>query len=727
MLEQARSLEGGSAVRQGLPSPASSQPVSSPSLPPTQLNSLFMGLQEAKPPAAKSPKSPKPSPPITAPTVTPVPSKPAPHQIPTPTPAASISEADSLEKVLEHFIANEKLLSDQNGGKELLTDEEGLPIHDIHETESGEVIGVGPEPSQSEEDAAASARRIAAAGQEGGVLSAEEEKAAWARRRAVFERVFGKDDEDLDSSDDEDQGEKEEMVVTGDENDDERTRSSPTEMQSGPLTETTTLRPGPSNSQTIPSTIIASSTSAPAASANPPPTPRSILKPPPPQIRKKSVTFDPTVPLPPDSPDPDPSGSKQMSFSNALTSAACDVGEFETRPVPVIQIPVPGKKAAAPGFGGMRRGFLDPPGSAKPKPKEIEEIGKKKPSLFAQRMAQSVVKESPTPIASSSTAQSTETPSSTSPGASSTKPRPPGLPVMASSATSATNTLRSSVIEKPHPPSSACSSKSSSSGLRRSHSEGDAEEEEDLGFIDDDDYESDDYDDEEDEDEYDLDDALLAREVALEYHRRRAYTSPYTSQDPDDPSYGLLPPEATDSGGVLLAMPQVDSSGSGAPMIINPTPDDFRRFVRVGKLENGNLVLAPGEEGWSDDEEEVEGKGVGELEIERQRKRDNKKKMMDALSGSGNGVVDGKIGERDVIRGKGTIGNTIPAKSKESGRVAAGREVGLPPTVISAPQEPTAPAVGAVMERSREEDKQSASSDPPKKVSRFKAARMGGA
>lgn len=113
-------------------------------------------------------------------------------------------------------------------------------------------------------------------------------------------------------------------------------------------------------------------------------------------------------------------------------------------------------------------------------------------------------------------------------------------------------------------------------------------------YSDDDEEEDDDDDDDEvnGESSYNIDEALLAREMALDAHRRTGF-EPISHQDEEDYE------------GVFLSVPTVQGDN---PRIVNPSPSDLRKAVRVGKLENGNFVLAPGEKGWSDDEVDDTGK-----------------------------------------------------------------------------------------------------------------------
>jgi len=147
-----------------------------------------------------------------------------------------------------------------------------------------------------------------------------------------------------------------------------------------------------------------------------------------------------------------------------------------------------------------------------------------------------------------------------------------------------------------------------------------------------------------------------------------------------------------------LGLPQISmlsSSGDGhraMPSIINPTPDDLRRFVRVGKLDNGKLVLAPGEEGWSDED----------LERDELQER-NRQEIRAALLGKG--------------------GPNVP---KVEERRRGDEAIGMPPVIESAGARGESAAVqNDVQERVNTPNVQGTIPEPPKKVSRFKAARMG--
>lgn len=476
--------------------------------------------------------------------------------------------------------------------------------------------------------------------------------------------------------------------------------------------------------------------------------PKSILKPP---IRKKSVTFDPSIPpASPDSPDVAPSSVKPHKFGFPLPLASDDDHDWAPKPVPTITEPKP-KAKKEDDFAGFKKGFVGPPpkvrtaaevdqpSSSSPPhpyptitseqvlPESSQETLKPKPkkkSLFAQRLAHPE-------IDASAPATSSSTPATAS-------PRSINLPKMAES--KGTLAIKGAVVEKPtttpvpNPSSShtagsvverniiqpvASSSSPSkqdpSSGIsvtkQTSNNDGDDNNGEDS-FAE---YSSG------SEDEYDLDDALLAREVALEYHRRHAYTS--LNRDPRDAPFE----EEDDNGGegsaagmgagVMLGLPRIsDLQGQdGRPVIVNPTPDDLKRFIRVGRLENGNLVLAPGQEGLSDsegDDGEEEKEGVDDEAKERRERRLAVKKRREQV--------------RNRLMGLPVEGGGLePQKNKDN--VDESLKAMLPPAIQTevAERQAAVPTPSAQVDTSAAEAKETPV--PKKKVSRFKAARMAGA
>jgi CTD nuclear envelope phosphatase 1 len=512
-----------------------------------------------------------------------------------------------------------------------VTNEEGLPIHEIRENPDGTTIGpLPPSTTDSTFD------------------TVEETDDYWsdvakARREALRKRVFNEDTDTENEEDDYDIASSSFLAA----------KALPTPPpETGPPLETSTPSSPPITSP--PKSCRPSFTTRPG---------KSILKLP---SRKKSVSFDESVALPPDSPD-GPRTRTTMGFPVPST----EPNEFEPRPVPVIhppRLPSSKEKESDLGFAGFKRGFLETSKPPPPRPNETvkeEQSGARKPSLFAQRLAQQAVKESSPPP----TLASTDNPLPPTPKAS----NPPGVSLPKLSESKPMASMKSSVVEKPP----HVLSKSSSAPARQVEEGLDPEAGEDDG-----DEDSMDISDEDDEDEYDLDDALLAREVALEYHRRHTYSRLNT--DPDAPTMSIeREGEDGDTGGVMLALPRVDASGR--PMIVNPTADDVQRFVRVGRLENGNLVLAPGERGWSD--EDV---GDDEREIRRQRKEDVKRQLL----------------------GEIPVGSS--SRPEEKGRE---EDVGLPPKLVTDKVEPALREVREVEPRVDEVEQ-------PKKISRFKQARM---
>lgn len=463
------------------------------------------------------------------------------------------------------------------------------------------------------------------------------------------------------------------------------------------------------------------------------------------------MTFDPSIPpASPDSPDVAPSSVKPHKFGFPLPLASDDDHDWAPKPVPTITEPKP-KAKKEDDFAGFKKGFLGPPpkvrtaaevdqpSSSSPPhpyptitseqvlPESSQETLKPKPkkkSLFAQRLAHPE-------IDASAPATSSSTPATAS-------PRSINLPKMAES--KGTLAIKGAVVEKPtttpvpNPSSShtagsvverniiqpvASSSSPSkqdpSSGIsvtkQTSNDDGDDNNGEDS-FAE---YSSG------SEDEYDLDDALLAREVALEYHRRHAYTS--LNRDPLDAPFeeeGDNGGEGSAAGmgaGVMLGLPRIsDLQGQdGRPVIVNPTPDDLKRFIRVGRLENGNLVLAPGQEGLSDsegDDGEEEKEGVDDEAKERRERRLAVKKRREQV--------------RNRLMGLPVEGGGLePQKNKDN--VDESLKAMLPPAIQTeaAERQAAVPTPSAQVDASAAEAKETPV--PKKKVSRFKAARMAGA
>lgn len=485
--------------------------------------------------------------------------------------------------------------------------------------------------------------------------------------------------------------------------------------------------PSPSSPDDVSSLAPPPPTLRRRSSASAPPPGRSILKG---ASRKKSVSFDPALPSMPASPGlraTTPRGPSRFGFALPGVEVATNGGMDAVRlgaeadqaeggkPVPILPEPKPPARAAQGGFAGFRPGFLtakpasrttvaqlagspaDPPAAAPGTPSIPKKL-----SRFGQQRATE-------PEAGPSKASGLKDSSSVKAVViEKVFERPAAAPVAVRPA-------------KANPQAASAVSK----GLG---SEGDNEDDDEEYEVDEEEEE-----DEEDEEDYDLDERLLAREIALEQHRRQNYRSQHL-RDADEEALLREMTAEHDSGqgddsdldgegggGVVLGLPSISTlDASGQPTIVNPTPDSIRQFVRVGRLDNGNLVLAPGEEGWSDtDEENAEGEEAsGEGAQRRRNRREMKRRLM--------------AGDfRDVV-----IDPTVDERTGQA-------DVGLPPAVLpvqtaSSPDtspgvrkaDPVAPAV-TERQPTRTSQKDTAvvasQSDTrkPQKVSRFKAQRGG--
>ncbi|KAK6908209.1 hypothetical protein I203_102210 [Kwoniella mangroviensis CBS 8507] len=672
-------------------------------------------------------------------------------------------------------------------GDSTTTNEEGLPIHEIRETLSGETIGPPPPPSTSSTAPEQPIEEI-----EDDYFSPE----AVARRAALRRRLFN---EDTSSEEDEPPVQAAIKAKGGI----IRSSNTVTETSSG------TAQATPPSPSSPPVRERRPSCSQPLPS-------KSILKPSNPPTLKKSVTFDPSLPSPPTSPASDESLS-QMSkrFGFPLPLAVSDEstsnsGEFSVKPVPVIPPPRPRKRDDTSGFAGFKRGFLDGSSRTITKPLQAEydtdkmkdlldlmentarnaitpavtenatsssaltssdgdkafndpppQSKMKKQSLFSQRLSQPEIDASAPNIQTTSTT------------------RIPNLPKVSES--KGTNTIKPGVIEKPpvvqhgvkerldnlkiveRPISNGIKAPMKSEidvsvgrtnyttiGKNKHTNQSkvlakDNNEEEEEDDEDDDDDEFSEYSTGE-EDEYDLDQALLAREVALEYHKRQTYKP--LNRDLDDPHFNELQEGEGEGGegggGVMLGLPRI--SEFGEPMIINPKPEDLRRFIRVGKLENGNLVLAPGEESLETDEEDQdeENREDGEGRKERRENRENIKKKLMGLEIPTSQLIEQERTDRErknVDKGKKKQyedweKSLPPILSSDNSNTKSNdnkqevveddkdKSKSKPPIIPLVPESPIISPDQSVSTPTTTPGTATSEGVKPKKVSRFKASRM---
>lgn len=424
--------------------------------------------------------------------------------------------------------------------------------------------------------------------------------------------------------------------------------------------------------------------------------PKSILKLP---SRKKSVSFDDSVPLPPDSPP-------------VRGFVGVEVPDSGPKVIPILNAPKPGQKKEA--FGGFKRGFL----SAGPPPvPRIVEVAPDEPVPAPVPATTVRSQESPTAPAAPEPPQQKKQSLFAQRRAQAAGPSFPKLADTPPMVTMKHAVQEKSAVPGPAPASSRPLTTPPSVGPARSpapdamdeDTDEDDDEYGDLGEFSDD-----------EEDEYNLDEALLAREVALEYHRRQAYQTPV---DPDD-----VDPEAADAN-VLMGIPRVSTiSGrddDSSLRIVNPTADDLSQFMRVGRAEDGELVFEPpvvNEESDSDGEEA--GADADDRRQRRQRRKDVMAQLLTGdysdrpLSGQAQADVD-KARER-------AFHQSLPPA------VAAAPTAAPAPAPVPAPApkpdprrdvvERVAPPQRPVAAPSAEPEPAPAA--PPKKVSRFKAARQ---
>lgn len=538
-------------------------------------------------------------------------------------------------------------------------------------------------------------------------------EAAKARREALRKRIFHEgsdDDTDVDDSMDVDDEEPAEPVVA--------TAVTPVDAPVPTASPAPMTPVGPPERKAYTPTASFSSTLVPSVNqpirANSLP-PKGILKAP---TRKKSVSFDPSTRLPPESP---PARSPTAKFGFPVGKIMTE-SPTSTKPVPILAPPTPGRKTApAQSFAGFNRGFLSGP-SSKPPPitspltpvtpatphpasqpaqanfaqvepeddVDMDEKPAKKQSLFAQRRSESRKPDLPRladakPMAAMKTDIVEKTPDDSTPRR------------------SLADRIQTPAVSKPpmsFPPTVG--------GVPPKVGAAPAAESQPPIVVVDHDDDSDDYGDlgdfsDDEEDEYALDEALLAREVALEYHRRQGWQRPIDEDEID--------PEA-DAGGVFMGVPRVSTVTGGddeAPLrIVNPTADDLSQFLRVGKAEDGELVFErPIVDSGSESEAEDE---TDEQKANRRARRARRKDVMERL-------LRGDYEDKDMLDPA-----TLAKDKQETWQKS------LPPTVAAAPASPAPPApkrveTGPVVERTSEAIAPTAP-EPPRKVSRFKAARQ---
>ncbi|WVN85046.1 uncharacterized protein L203_100188 [Cryptococcus depauperatus CBS 7841] len=602
---------------------------------------------------------------------------------------------------------------------EMALNEQGLPFHEIRETLQG--VTIGPPPPVSD---TLVFKEIL-----------EEADDYWSqeaikRRAKLKRRVF----REGDGSDEEEFNEELTKVKTQTEN---ATSIHPPTLSPTLSVQHTSL---PSSPKTPPThSIIRNPGSEPAHKSN------SALQLP---AKKKVVSFDPAILISPESPETEPPFANRLGFPLPLVT---EEDEWHPKPVPVINVPKPRTKGGD-GFAGFKKGFLGPPRVRSiaddlqntsstssvenvPSPDQQMPVSQrsKKKSLFAQRLADEEVDVS-APVTSSS-----------NPGTQSAK-FVPKLPRMTEN--KGAGAVKESVVEKPLfvprsntekvikkpvvPNEAAAVSKKVERGnnmdgfspsiptnnptttstatvsdciSRANQGISENEENSEGSFI----QYSDDS-----EDEYDLDDALLAREVALEYHKRHVYTS--MNHDPLEIPMNVEEnkEENRNNGiplGVLLGLPSIQQKEQGqVPIIVNPTPDDLKKFVRVGKLENGNLILAPGQEGLSDSETDGDD-NQGENEDETREKQERRQEVKR---------------RRDKVR-KQLMGLPVEESETPSGKITGltdANKDGLPATLASTVTERPVGVQHGLGSTSTSNLVETKAEISDKKVSRFKAARM---
>jgi hypothetical protein len=260
---------------------------------------------------------------------------------------------------------------------------------------------------------------------------------------------------------------------------------------------------------------------------------------------------------------------------------------------------------------------------------------------------------------------------------------------------------------------------------------------------------------------FDMDRGLLAREAAMAYHQKRSALGRkalggWTGIVDEDGKTGFysdevdeaqIKSEAVSFGEKLLPRANLrnfdvskeDEDDDDIPSVNLPTiipgADNLPSMIRVGKLENGNLILQAEEE--SEDEfadapeglkRETEEQKAWRAEFREKMAAKNKKKEIVARLGKGE--VEEMIREDEARETQAKASRVIKDYDNVAPKV---REEAAPQQnpveEVVTERKSKSPLVGAIKEKgsimeSKAEDEPVA--DKPKKVSRFKAARMAG-
>ncbi|KLT42038.1 hypothetical protein CC85DRAFT_328596 [Cutaneotrichosporon oleaginosum] len=646
--------------------------------------------------------------------------------------------------------------------------ESGEPIYEIREDVDGRSLAPLPDASG-----------------EGTIEMPEDERAEYfspeavERRAALRRRIFheGSDDDDEDMDVDTDQ--KDEMDV-----DDAETPKA-SQMPAAFPTPAPQAPPQPSPQPSFQSTIDAvqlndlispttptqpSLASFPASPARGPP--KGILKQP---VRKKSVSFDQSVPIPPDTPPPRRQG---FPLDQMIASTRpVDAHGLPAKQVPILKAPFPGRRSQPETFGGLRTGFLSSapilslapqvessrtamtqPEPRQPSPLELARKAEEKAPAklkveekpVEKTAAAMKVEEKPTEEdedvkekamdvdePQSEIQKTVEIPKATKAQKTDAAPKTEEAPKKKSlfaqrrapnfpkqSETPPMVTMKGAVVEAPPAPKQTGVPPTVGSS------------ETPMVIVDDDDDDDDDEDygdlgdfSEDEEDEYALDEALLAREVALEYHRRQAWQRPIDEDEID--------PEA-EGAEAVLGIPRVSTiSGQGEDLrIVNPTADDLSQFLRVGRADDGELVFEPP---LVHSDSESDGEDDSPAAVDRRQRRARRKDVMARLLRGEyeelpTAAADpGLRAEQYRESLPPSVGKTPEPQIEEINEPAAAPAASTPTASTPAASTPAAstpaptapkqpPPTRDVVERSAAEAPSAPT--PPKKVSRFKAARM---